>query len=486
MPVINGTKYACCPCIRGHRSTTCNHSPRMLWEVRKRGRPLQDCPHHISDDGDSCQCCERKVFIKGIGVTLPPDDAVPPEEVGRRKKMGKARERAHRESLAALSSTDTVHAMNGMPGLTLHTTGLASLRMSMHDLSHSAAGVRGTAPPPSPPPSTPASMKHPFFETYDSIRDARRRAAPEIAVVLPQNAAPSSARSTSRAGPSHGVRARAQSHGDLSSLIPFYDQQLSPFVAAGMAAAFEGMPAGGDFQSGIDAAFPSPLLPSPQSSPPSSRPQSSSMDAPAEPENNEADPSTDEERPPAPPISAATSSRSGGTGSASGGCCSGSSEGREWKAAGCGSPCGCRKGRTLAPAQLMLRNGSDGPSLRPYQAGMTWQSFTGPSSYEPSAFMLDGGRPLSTSEHPSHLDGSGAQSQSQSLGQSLGQLWQQHADMLSMDHHMPNGISPLDMRPGSAGWAGAFNMVPWDLLDGFAGERVCTCGEDCSCLGHQH
>ncbi|KAI1807842.1 hypothetical protein F4811DRAFT_418556 [Daldinia bambusicola] len=54
MPIINGQKMACEPCIRGHRSTKCAHlGDRMLLPVRKPGRPLSTCPH---PPGKSCQC----------------------------------------------------------------------------------------------------------------------------------------------------------------------------------------------------------------------------------------------------------------------------------------------------------------------------------------------------------------------------------------------------------------------------------------------
>ncbi|KAI0386289.1 hypothetical protein F5Y04DRAFT_119806 [Hypomontagnella monticulosa] len=54
MPVINGQKMACEPCIRGHRSTKCAHAgDRLLLPVRKPGRPLSTCPH---PPGKTCQC----------------------------------------------------------------------------------------------------------------------------------------------------------------------------------------------------------------------------------------------------------------------------------------------------------------------------------------------------------------------------------------------------------------------------------------------
>ncbi|RNJ58336.1 hypothetical protein D7B24_004788 [Verticillium nonalfalfae] len=46
MPLINGQKMACEPCIRGHRSTKCTHAnERLMVPVRKPGRPLSTCPH---------------------------------------------------------------------------------------------------------------------------------------------------------------------------------------------------------------------------------------------------------------------------------------------------------------------------------------------------------------------------------------------------------------------------------------------------------
>lgn len=50
------------PCIRGHRSSKCDHRDRVLVEVRKPGRPLSSCPH----PSGSCSC-ERVV----INYTIP-------------------------------------------------------------------------------------------------------------------------------------------------------------------------------------------------------------------------------------------------------------------------------------------------------------------------------------------------------------------------------------------------------------------------------
>ncbi|KAH8646685.1 hypothetical protein BX600DRAFT_154649 [Xylariales sp. PMI_506] len=59
MPLINGRKMACEPCIRGHRSTSCNHaSERVMVPVRKPGRPLNECPHPAEA---KCECLDVTV-----------------------------------------------------------------------------------------------------------------------------------------------------------------------------------------------------------------------------------------------------------------------------------------------------------------------------------------------------------------------------------------------------------------------------------------
>ncbi|KAI8993416.1 hypothetical protein BDB01DRAFT_847299 [Pilobolus umbonatus] len=42
---INGLKYACSTCIKGHRSSHCNHVDRPLFEIRKKGRPVTQCTY---------------------------------------------------------------------------------------------------------------------------------------------------------------------------------------------------------------------------------------------------------------------------------------------------------------------------------------------------------------------------------------------------------------------------------------------------------
>ncbi|KAK9466403.1 copper fist DNA binding domain-containing protein [Lipomyces arxii] len=64
MLLVDGEKYACIRCIRGHRSSTCKHKTRPLVQVRKRGRPVSDCNHRLAvlPDG-TCECGVAAIIL---------------------------------------------------------------------------------------------------------------------------------------------------------------------------------------------------------------------------------------------------------------------------------------------------------------------------------------------------------------------------------------------------------------------------------------
>ncbi|KAI0689544.1 hypothetical protein BC835DRAFT_1368449 [Cytidiella melzeri] len=45
MVLVDDKKYACETCIKGHRSSTCKHTDRPLYEIKKKGRPVTQCEH---------------------------------------------------------------------------------------------------------------------------------------------------------------------------------------------------------------------------------------------------------------------------------------------------------------------------------------------------------------------------------------------------------------------------------------------------------
>ena len=45
MVYIDGVKYACDRCIRGHRVSTCQHTDQKLTMIKPKGRPISQCAH---------------------------------------------------------------------------------------------------------------------------------------------------------------------------------------------------------------------------------------------------------------------------------------------------------------------------------------------------------------------------------------------------------------------------------------------------------
>lgn len=62
------TKHDSEPCIRGHRSSRCEHFDRFMVQVARPGRPLSTCPH----PKNQCNCGKEKVMMiripKGKGT----------------------------------------------------------------------------------------------------------------------------------------------------------------------------------------------------------------------------------------------------------------------------------------------------------------------------------------------------------------------------------------------------------------------------------
>jgi hypothetical protein len=75
--LINGEKYACEACVRGHRVSNCQHSDRPLQHINKKGRPVSQCQHcramrksrsaHIKCDcGEkTSKCAHLKQTVEG-------------------------------------------------------------------------------------------------------------------------------------------------------------------------------------------------------------------------------------------------------------------------------------------------------------------------------------------------------------------------------------------------------------------------------------
>ncbi|RKP30063.1 copper-fist-domain-containing protein, partial [Metschnikowia bicuspidata] len=61
MVLLNGVKYACDRCIRGHRVSSCTHTDKPLTMIKPKGRPASQCSHcreqrKIKNSHSSCSC----------------------------------------------------------------------------------------------------------------------------------------------------------------------------------------------------------------------------------------------------------------------------------------------------------------------------------------------------------------------------------------------------------------------------------------------
>ncbi|KAF2468486.1 uncharacterized protein BDR25DRAFT_265181 [Lindgomyces ingoldianus] len=65
MPLINGEKFACQSCIKGHRVSGCTHTDRELQHINPKGRPVKQCEHcrgarKSKSHHAKCDCGEKK------------------------------------------------------------------------------------------------------------------------------------------------------------------------------------------------------------------------------------------------------------------------------------------------------------------------------------------------------------------------------------------------------------------------------------------
>lgn len=76
MVLIDGKKFACAACVKGHRSSSCAHTDRMLVEIGKKGRPPTQCAHcrelrRISKVHSKCVCGNKPSKQPRNPVVLP-------------------------------------------------------------------------------------------------------------------------------------------------------------------------------------------------------------------------------------------------------------------------------------------------------------------------------------------------------------------------------------------------------------------------------
>ncbi|KAK0641079.1 hypothetical protein B0T16DRAFT_207421 [Cercophora newfieldiana] len=138
--LINGEKWACEACVRGHRVSNCQHQDRPLQHINKKGRPVSQCSHcrsmrksrasHVKCDcgektpkcmhlkttveghKDSCCCnhggrctCSHKKEVPTLD-TVPESDSDRDASLQMKSKSSRTRRRANTTSSDVLLSFD--------------------------------------------------------------------------------------------------------------------------------------------------------------------------------------------------------------------------------------------------------------------------------------------------------------------------------------------------------------------------------------------
>lgn len=115
MIVINGEKWACERCIRGHRTSTCNHTDAQLMPIKRKGRPATQCRHCRElrakyNVHTRCHCTEYSCTDNG------PDECTCPSKA-----------KAHKKA---------VELRPGATGVVEHIPGFAYNLAPQHEMHH--------------------------------------------------------------------------------------------------------------------------------------------------------------------------------------------------------------------------------------------------------------------------------------------------------------------------------------------------------------
>ncbi|KAF2000951.1 hypothetical protein P154DRAFT_575654 [Amniculicola lignicola CBS 123094] len=154
---INGErkKVACGPCIRGHRSSKCDHRDRVLVEVRKPGRPLSSCPH----PSGSCSC-ERVV----INYTIPKTSecACPPDQArsAASNTTGRVQKNRSRKSASTLTASSLEKAIKASHDTETDASSLLTRTPTNPSFAPSEGSASNGPSPPSSASSTPRLQPH--------------------------------------------------------------------------------------------------------------------------------------------------------------------------------------------------------------------------------------------------------------------------------------------------------------------------------------
>lgn len=161
MVLINGVKYACERCIRGHRVTTCNHTDQPLTMIKPKGRPSTTCSHckelrksRNANPSGRCTCGrqEKKRLAQKVKDEASCVCAKDPDNCACHKKRN-SRRKKQSESSFTVDRDGKISKNNGHSYQSLHS--LASSQSIDQDISNLLA--------------SPISMNTSFSTGWDSV-----------------------------------------------------------------------------------------------------------------------------------------------------------------------------------------------------------------------------------------------------------------------------------------------------------------------------
>ncbi|GAA6060848.1 hypothetical protein JCM10212_005266 [Sporobolomyces blumeae] len=207
--LIEGIKFSCTPCIKGHRQANCNHQDRELFEVKRRGRPITACDdcRAIRKENNShktCTHCTRIEASEPQLVRTLPNGAGDPSSMALVRRSSSVRSRSSASSVShapvpALPGTSSGSTSNS-PVVTdedLSTVGRkksvcksrkkdSTAAAKPHDLSHghSAHHPAHQSTSYSPYPHTHAHTPNhaPLSVTESSVK---QRSSPPLVAPIP-------------------------------------------------------------------------------------------------------------------------------------------------------------------------------------------------------------------------------------------------------------------------------------------------------------
>ena len=138
------------PCVRGHRTSRCTHTERILVRVRKPGRPLHACPHQFGDN--LCSVCDMEQGQVSISIYTTCRSSLPSNQVADDYQHRKTQREGHDSENQVdpeLENAVGPHALSPilLPSNPRRLTRWNSLWVSRRDLkvSKREASVDGTA-----------------------------------------------------------------------------------------------------------------------------------------------------------------------------------------------------------------------------------------------------------------------------------------------------------------------------------------------------